>query len=117
MNIKGAEGLSTEDIRKEIRHGATLVSYTYVISVVFMSFKRSSAVYLVSAGQSPVVFGLPYVALSCLLGWWGIPWGLIWTIQSLACNFSGGEDVTDEWMSATGSRRKWNENVSWQKVS
>ena len=26
---------------------------------------------------------------------WGIPWGPIWTIQSLAVNFRGGKDVTD----------------------
>jgi hypothetical protein len=34
--------------------------------------------------------------LSAFLGWWGIPWGPIYTIQSLSKNISGGKDVTDQ---------------------
>jgi hypothetical protein len=27
-------------------------------------------------------------------GWWGIPWGPIFTVQSLVVNFKGGKDIT-----------------------
>jgi hypothetical protein len=37
-----------------------------------------------------------------LLGWWGIPWGPIYTIQSFWVNFTGGRDVTREIISAPG---------------
>lgn len=39
--------------------------------------------------------GLKYTFLSLVVGWWGIPWGPIYTIASVAKNFAGGGDVTD----------------------
>jgi len=39
---------------------------------------------------------LPWTGLSLLAGWWGIPWGPIWTVQALVTNFRGGKDVTAE---------------------
>jgi len=76
LKIVGAEGLSAEDIRAEVDRGARLVIYTYCISIVVVTFKRSSDIYFVKPGQSCVVKGLPYTLLSLLLGWWGIPWAL-----------------------------------------
>lgn len=38
----------------------------------------------------------PYSLLSFLFGWWGIPWGFIWTPMALYTNFSGGRDVTQQ---------------------
>jgi len=29
-----------------------------------------------------------------LFGWWGIPWGFIYTPMSIISNISGGKDVT-----------------------
>jgi hypothetical protein len=34
--------------------------------------------------------------LSLLFGWWGLPWGLIYTPLTLWTNLSGGRDVTAE---------------------
>jgi len=31
-----------------------------------------------------------------VLGWWGIPWGPIWTISTIVTNLRGGRDVTNE---------------------
>ena len=39
---------------------------------------------------------LPYTLLSAVLGWWGIPWGPIYTVQSIASNIKGGKDVTQQ---------------------
>jgi hypothetical protein len=36
--------------------------------------------------------------ISLLFGWWGIPWGPIYTVTSLFKNFGGGRDVTKEIM-------------------
>jgi hypothetical protein len=36
---------------------------------------------------------MPWIALTSLLGWWGIPWGPIYSIQSLVTNFRGGKQV------------------------
>jgi hypothetical protein len=38
--------------------------------------------------------GMKYTAISLIMGWWGIPWGPIYTCKSLYMNLSGGKDVT-----------------------
>jgi len=100
LKIVGAEGLSAEDIRAEVDRGARLVIYTYCISIVVVTFKRSSDIYFVKPGQSCVVKGLPYTLLSLLLGWWGIPWGFVYTIEALIVNLRGGKDITRELVAA-----------------
>jgi hypothetical protein len=94
MKIQGIEGMTAEQLKFEIQRGAKLVCYQYCISMVVMSFRRSSDVYFIPAGQSAVSKGLPWTLLTLLAGWWGIPWGPIFSIQSLITNFSGGKDVT-----------------------
>ena len=98
MKIKGAEGYSAENLRDEVNRGAKLVIFTYCVSILVMTFKRSSDIYFVRAGQSRIAKGLPFSLISLLFGWWGIPWGPIYSIESLIRNFSGGLDVTDEVM-------------------
>jgi hypothetical protein len=63
---------------------------------VILTFKRPSNIYFIRAGENAVIKGLPYSLISLFLGWWGIPWGLIYTIKSFIKNFSGGKDVTQE---------------------
>ncbi len=46
--------------------------------------------------------GLPYTLLSLFIGWWGFPWGLVYTPMVLIQNLGGGNDVTAEVMSALG---------------
>jgi hypothetical protein len=94
MKIQGIEGMSPDQLQFEIQRGAKLVCYHYCISVVLMTFRRSSAVYFISAGESTLTKGLPWTLLTLLLGWWGIPWGPIFSIQSLIVNFGGGKDLT-----------------------
>lgn len=94
--IKNMEGLTTEQINRELAHGAKFVIYEYAISIVVMTFRRSSDIYFVKAGESGVVKGLPFTFISLVLGWWGIPWGPIYTIGSLFNNLKGGKDITQE---------------------
>ncbi|MBN1954178.1 MAG: hypothetical protein JW900_03910 [Anaerolineae bacterium] len=96
MAIKGVEGLSGAEIRRELERGARFVVFQYCISVIVLTFKRGSGVYFVRADENAVAKGLPYTLLSLVLGWWGIPWGPIYTIQSLVVNFQGGKDVTGQ---------------------
>jgi hypothetical protein len=39
---------------------------------------------------------LSYAAITLVMGWWGIPWGPIFSITSLVTDFGGGKDVTQE---------------------
>jgi hypothetical protein len=96
MAIKNIQGLSTDEINRELAHGAKFVIYDYTISIIVMTFRRSSEVYFVRAADSAVMKGLPFTLLSLFFGWWGIPWGPIYTIGSLYKNLRGGKDVTNE---------------------
>lgn len=96
MKIVGIEGLTTEQLHQEIAGGGKFVLYQYCVSVIFATYKRSSDIYFVRAGRHAVVRGLPYSLASLLVGWWGIPWGPIYTIQTLWTNICGGRDVTPE---------------------
>lgn len=96
MKILGIEGKSPAELQFEIQRGAKLVCYQYCVSILVMTFRRSSDLYFIPAGQSAVAKGLPWTLLSLVAGWWGIPWGPIFTIQSLVVNFQGGKDLTKD---------------------
>jgi hypothetical protein len=59
--------------------------------VILLTFRRPSDIYFVRQGENAVVKGLPFTLVA---GWWGIPWGPIYTIQSIYNNSRGGKDVT-----------------------
>ena len=99
-HIKNVEGLTTDELTRELSQGAKFVVFQYTISIVVMTFKQSSDIYFVRAGESGVKHGLVFSLLTLLLGWWGIPWGPIYTISSLYHNFNGGKDVTHETVAA-----------------
>lgn len=96
MKIIGAEGITQADLHQELQRGARFVIYQYCISVIVLSFRRGTDIYFVRAGQNRALRGLPWSLLTLVLGWWGIPWGPIFSIQSLWLNFGGGRDVTDQ---------------------
>jgi hypothetical protein len=96
MKIEGIEGMLPEQIRFELQRGAKFVFFYYSVSVVVMSFRRASPVYFIPAGKNALGKGLPWTLLTLVAGWWGIPWGPIYTVQSLVVNFKGGKDVTAE---------------------
>jgi hypothetical protein len=96
VKIQGIEGMAVDQVRFELQRGGKFVLYYYCVSVVLMTFRRSSRVYFIPAGESTVGKGLPWTLLTLLLGWWGIPWGPIYSVQSLVVNFKGGKDVTAE---------------------
>jgi hypothetical protein len=96
MKIVGIEGMSVGDLQVELQRGGKFVIFQYCVSIVILTFKRPSSIYFVKAGKSAVGKGLVFSIISFLFGWWGIPWGPIYTIQALVVNFQGGKDVTQE---------------------
>jgi len=92
--IQGIDGMKYGEMEFELQRGGKFVYYQYCFSVIIMTFKRPSDVYFIRAGENAVTKGLPFTLLSFFAGWWGIPWGPIYTIQSFITNFRGGKDVT-----------------------
>lgn len=98
--IPGTEGMNLQDLEQEVLNGGRFVVYSYCISVIILTFRRGTGVRFLRRGQDGVGSALGYSVLSSLLGWWGIPWGPIYTIGALITNFRGGKDVTAAMMAA-----------------
>ena len=94
MKIQGIENMSSDQLRFELQRGAKIVCYQYCVSLLVITLRRSSDAYYIPAGESAVAKGLPWTLLSLVMGWWGIPWGPIFTVQALIVNFKGGKDLT-----------------------
>jgi hypothetical protein len=96
MKQSGIDSLTPAEVAAELRRGGRFVFFEYCISLLFVTLRRPSAVVLLHQGERGLARGLPYTALSLLLGWWGLPWGLIYTPLAVFTNFRGGRDVTAE---------------------
>jgi len=92
--IRGIEGMKNGELDFEIQRGGKFVLFQYCISIIVLTFRRPSDIYFLRQGESGVTKGLPFTLLSLVAGWWGIPWGPIYTIQSVYNNSRGGKDVT-----------------------
>lgn len=100
MEVHGIDGLDREQIAAEVFEGAQFVQFQYCVSLILVTFKRSTDIYYIRPGQSVFLKSLPFTLLTVLLGWWGIPWGPIYSCQALGTNLEGGIEVTSNCMSA-----------------
>jgi hypothetical protein len=100
MRIQGIDGMSREQVQFEVQRGGRFVYYYYCFSVLILTFRRPTDIYFLKTGDNAVVKGLPWTLLTLLAGWWGIPWGPIYSVQSLVVNLRGGKDVTPEILNA-----------------
>lgn len=97
--IKNLGDLSLEEIQDELLSGARFLVFEYCISLILVTFKRRSSIYFVRAGESPWRKSIGFTLITILLGWWGIPWGPIYTVKALYINLRGGLDITEDLMS------------------
>lgn len=113
---------ATVRLVQEVEAGGRFVIFTYCISVLILTFKRPSEIVFLRRDQDGAGQAIGYSILSGLLGWWGIPWGPIWTIAALIGNARGGRDVTREVLTqkigpaaaeATLSRRQKPARAGW----
>ena len=100
IKIGGIEGMRAGEVDFEIQRGARFVFFQYCISILVLTFRRASDIYFLRHGESAVTKGLPLTLVSLVAGWWGIPWGPIFTIQSVYNNSRGGKDVTQSVLNA-----------------
>jgi hypothetical protein len=70
-----------------------MTQFMMTVSVIFLTSKFPSRYYV--AGRDNVVFSqLACTFATLLLGWWGIPWGPIYTVQTVIKNMSGGYKIS-----------------------
>ena len=94
--ILGNRALTATEINFELDRGGRFIVFQYCISIIFRSYKCTSKIYLVKPGDNLILKGLPFTIIASLRGMWGIPWGPIWTIESIFTNFRGGRNITAE---------------------
>jgi len=104
LTVRGVTGLSVADVNAQVAQGGRFVVFQWVLSLGVISLRRNSPIYFVRPGESATGKSLPYCALSLVFGWWGIPWGLIWTPFSIAGNLRGGIDVTKSVVASLSQR-------------
>ena len=108
MAIHGLdENITLEQLNAEVLQGAKFVTYTYVISILIMTCRVPTDIRFIQPTESRIRAGLAYTLLSLIVGWWGIPWGPVYTILSVWRNLRGGTDVTEKIMfTLLGNREK-----------
>lgn len=89
---------SLEQLSEKVALGGKFVVYQYAISLVMITLERLSPVYFIEPGEHATKYAKSWSRISLMFGWWGIPWGPIKTLQSLATNRKGGVDVTRDIM-------------------
>jgi hypothetical protein len=98
MSIKGIKGLNIAQIQDEVSAGGKFVQFSWCISIIVATFRQRSATYFIRPSENAFVKSLPFTFVTFLFGWWGIPWGFVYTPGCLYTNLNGGKDVTDEMM-------------------
>lgn len=93
--LAGTEGKSVRRIIDEVAAGGRLVVFRYVYSVVILTFRRNSPIIYIAPGCSGAGTALTWSLIPLCFGWWGFPWGIVFTIAALWRNTSGGIDVTE----------------------
>ncbi len=78
---------------KRLRPTTVLARYYLVVSAYRFSFRFGSRFYVVGA-EPRFIAAFGYSFWSLLFGWWGLPWGPIWTLKAVGQNLSGGEQCT-----------------------
>jgi hypothetical protein len=96
VRIHGAEHLTREGLVTTLQAGGRLVFFEYCISLVILTLRCPSGVYLLQPDETGLLKGLPFTLVTALLGWWGLPMGIVYTPLVLFTNLSGGCDVTEE---------------------
>jgi hypothetical protein len=94
--ILGLDDATPDQLEAELASGGRLVFFEYCISFLFFTLRHPSPVYFIRGNEWSWPRGLPYTMISFLLGWWGLPWGIVYTPLTMLTNLAGGRDITAE---------------------
>lgn len=96
MDIVGLENKTNSEIRDILNKGGKIVYFQYTISLLVMTQKNNSPFFYIPPTENTFSYSIKYFLLSLFFGWWGIPWGPIYTIETLFTTLFGGKNITNE---------------------
>ncbi len=100
MRIIGIDNMTVGELVQEVDRGGRFVVFQYTISIIVLTFTNPTDIHFVRSGEGTFGRSFGPNLVSFFLGWWGFPFGFIFTIQSLFVNLNGGRDVTGDVMRA-----------------
>ena len=77
-----------------MQQGGKFVIFPYTVSFLIMTLKRSSDVYFIRPNENTFKYSYGFILINLIVGWWGLPWGPIYTIGALCNHITGGKDFT-----------------------
>lgn len=84
-------------IAEAVTDGTRFIVIPFVFSIIIVSFRRHlGGVYRVHDHEFPISKLFLATLITMLFGWWGIPFGIIWSVISMFQLWNGGKDVTLE---------------------
>lgn len=117
LQLRGSRPLFDEELRTQLESGAHCVRFEFCISLLFVTLRRQSPVYLTHSWQQRYIRGLWFSFLALLLGPWGFPWGLLWTPWAIWVNTTGGVDCTAEVLAWLDSQPVAQDDARYQEES
>lgn len=94
LHLRGTRPLFAEELRTRLAAGARCVRFEFCFSLLLVTVRRQTPVYLTNSWQERYLRGLWFSFLALLLGPWGVPWGLLWAPWAVWVNATGGADCT-----------------------
>ena len=97
MRIKNIKGLSADNLQQEVSSGGKFIYFAFTISLIVVTFKRTSGVYLIRPGENASIKGFhlhSFFSIRLV----GHSLGTEIHYRSIHTNLQGGKDVTDEVM-------------------
>lgn len=98
--LAGTEGMTLGDVELDVLKGGRFLRFYWNVSVVVLSYRNTTALTYVRSNKSAGATALGWGVFSLAFGWWGFPWGVIYTPMSLWHNTRGGSDHTREVLTA-----------------
>lgn len=90
------EHLDGGRLAAELERGARFVSFSYCVSILLVTFRRTSEVIYLPPQSVAQWVGSRYLLVTLFLGWWALPWGPIYALGCIWQALRGGDDCTQE---------------------
>ena len=82
---------------EQVMDGTRFVTIPFIFSIFILSFKRHiGGVHEVRSGEFPIGGLAKAAAVTALFGWWGFPFGILWSLLTTFYLWRGGRDQTLE---------------------
>ena len=98
LKLDGFGQMTLAEVRAVVGSGGRIVVFPYAESWIVVSFRRMSKPTLRRPEDHALRIAFVPILHSLLFGWWGIPWGPIYTITCIWQCARGGIDVTQDVM-------------------